>query len=563
MASTQTSLINHNFGGIRRKDSMFSEDKITCSDCQNVELYYTELNSAVGIRTSKGNASIGLDIPDGEKVVGLFETVQNGEKYIIIYTETGEVGTSGGKLYSYNTLTENLQEKVSGLTVTGKAQGTDFHATWADIFVFSNGEELKFIYTSYDHLSTPLAIAGVDDEDWEDALVVDLRDVENHGSDPIEDGNVKGLGLVNLYGRLWVFNGVNVWWSHEGAFGDFHTTSSDTSVTTNPGVWHASKEVTAIHEYLGSLAVFHKDSSQLITENGTTGFKATDESPGGCASYDSLVFHGTDLFFYDDTKKGVFSFQQVINGDKTLSDNIAYDIQDELLSIRKDYLHKIRALSVVTSDRNEVWFLLPIESTYTVKVEGVDVTKPASIIMIYDYVRGEWVKRKCQKINCISVLDSVLYSGGDNVYVEYSTNSFNGDYIQNYYQCTIMNLGTDNTLKITKFPPRLTIDAASNNHFFVKYIKNYQITKKPKVKELQSKSFGNVMVYNSGDKYSGTKDGVVYDFGKIFKPGSISGIIKIPSASFKAIEITFYTMEKGQEFVIKALEFSRIKVKQV
>ena len=547
MASTQTSLINHNFGGIRRKDSMFSEDKITCSDCQNVELYYTELNSAVGIRTSKGNASIGVTIPEGEEVIGLFDTIQNGDRYTIIYTESGDVGTTGGKLYTFNALSDTLQLLLSGLTVTGKAQGTDFHVTWADIFVFSNGEELKFIYTHVNHTASPMVIAGYNDSSLgNDKLTLNLTDVENN--------TVKGLGLVNLYGRLWVFNGVNVWWSKEGAMGDFHTTSSDTTVTTNPGVWHASKEITAIHEYLGSLAVFHKDSSQLITEDGTTGFKATDESPGGCASYDSLVFHGTDLFFYDDTKKGVFSFQQVINGDKTLGDNIAYDIQNELLSINKDKLHKIRALSVVTSDRNEVWFLLPIESTYTVKVDNEDVTKPASIVMIYDYIRGEWIKRKCQHINCIATLDSALYSGGYGIYLEYTTDNFNGDYIQNFYQCTIMNLGTDNTLKITKFPPRLTIDASFKNHFFVKYIKNYQITKKPKIKELQSKSFGNVMVYNSGDKYNDNK---------IFKPGSISGILKMPSATFKALEVTFYTTDKDQEFTIKALEFSRIKVKQV
>ena len=173
--------------------------------------------------------------------------------------------------------------------------------------------------------------------------------------------------------------------------------------------------------------------------------------------------------------------------------------------------------------------------------------------MIYDYIRGEWVKRKCQHINAIAVVDSVLYSGGEQIYQEYQTNDFNGDYIPDYYQCTVMNLGTDNTLKITKFPPRLTIDASYRNHFFVRYIRNYNITKKPKIKELYSKTFGNVLKYDR-DKY---------DTGKTYQPGSISGIIKMPSATFKALQMTFYTNDSDQEFTIKALEFSKIKVKQV
>ena len=59
----------------------------------------------------------------------------------------------------------------------------------------------------------------------------------------------------------------------------------------------------------------------------------------------------------------------------------------------------IKALSVVTADRNEVWFLLPHDSDY-------------SIIMIYDYLKGCWVKRKSQKINAINIINGKLYSAG-------------------------------------------------------------------------------------------------------------------------------------------------------
>ena len=531
MASTTTSLINHSFGGIRRKDSMFSDEKITCSDCQNVELFYTDLNSAIGLRTAKGNVSVGATIPDGEEVVGLFETVQNNVLHYIVYTES----ISAGKLYELNISTKELTALTlpnnnAPLTVTGKCQAENFTQGWLDVMVFSNGVEIIFIYTDTQNNSS-LYIAGANDGSAANKLSVTLQDTDGR--------TVKGLGLVNFDKRLWVFNGTTIWYSHQENIANFHNEQSDLTKNTRAGYIERPKTITAIHEYLGSIAVFHKDSSALITQDSTTLFKVGDDSPGGCASYNSLVFHGTDLFFYDNNKKGVFAFQQVVNGDKTLSDNIAYDIQEELMKIDKTKLHLIRTLSVVTSDRNEVWFLLPISSTYD--VDGV--TKNASIVMIYDYIRGEWVKRKCQHINAIAVIDNMLFSAGDEIYQEYITSNFNGNYIDNYYQCTIMNMGTDNTLKITKFPPRLTIDASFVNHFFVKYVKNYNITKKPKIKELFSKSFGNVLTYDSNQRW---------DSGRTYKPGTISGIIKMPSATFKALEITFYTTAPDQEFVIKS-----------
>ena len=107
------------------------------------------------------------------------------------------------------------------------------------------------------------------------------------------------------------------------------------------------------------------------------------DSPGGCAGYNALVFHGTELYFYDNTKKGVFCFRQIINGDKTLGENIALDIQEELFSISSAKLQDIKTLSVVTADRNEVWMLLPDEDANY------------STIAIYDYIRI-WIRKSAK-----------------------------------------------------------------------------------------------------------------------------------------------------------------------
>lgn len=470
--------------------------------------------------TKKSGTDIIKLIPKDEKVIGIFESVQAGKAYMFVYTES----QIQGKLYVMDFATRSLDVIVDNLSVTGNACATDFTQGWLDMFVFSNGEEIKYIYS-----------------DNESNLYLQVEDEQNICLSDQDGRTVKGLGLVVFDSRLWVFNEKVLWYSQQGECRNF--TYNDSSVITSAGYIEFVKDITAIYPYLGTLAVFHKDSSVLVTLDSTTGFKQSDESPGGCAGYNALVFHGTDLFFYDDTKKGVFSFQQVINGDKTLGNNIAFDIQTELMQIENQHCSKIKALSVVTSDRNEVWFLVPISDDDNY-----------SIILIYDYIRGEWIKRKCQAVNTIGIFDGSLYSAGKQIYQEYNGEDFDGEFIQSFYKCTVFNYDSDNTLKITKFPPRATVEANVKCHFFVKYVKNYNSFKKPKVKEIKTKTNTQILYYDKGYHY---------DSGYIYPPKSLNAVVKLPSATFKAIEIMFYTEDSAQSFALKALEFSKLKVKQI
>lgn len=527
--STVTKLINNRFGGIRRKNSSFSEELITCSDCQNVELFFTKLNSGVGLRTASGNQNVTkyLDneeevslIPSDENVIGLFETIQDGLTYMFAYTES----ETEGKLYNIDIANMTATALVDGLELTGSACGVDFAQGYLDMFIFSNGKDIVYIYSD----TTTHARLQV-----EIAEHIHLVDSEGRG--------VSGLGLVVYDSRLWIFNGRVLWYSEQAECRNF--TPSGQSLITDAGHIEFVKDITAIAPYLGSLAVFHKDSSCLITPDETTIFAQGDESPGGCANYNSLVFHGTDLYFYDDTKKGVFSFKQIINGDKTLSDNIAVDLQEELSFIQAINVSRIKTLSVVTEDRNEVWFLVPISNE-----------EEYSYVLIYDYIRQEWIKRKCQHINAIAMVDNELYSAGKEIYKEYIGSSFDGEYISSYYTCSSFNMGEDNTMKITKFPPRITVDGNYVCDFWVKYIKNYQALKAPKTKRIKSKQIPNVARYNVGFKYNS---------GCIYRPNTLNAIVKMPSATFKTLEISFYTTEVTNKFAIKAIEFSKLKVKQI
>ena len=510
----KTKLISNNFSGINRTASIFSGSIITAEDVQNVELFATETNSGVGIRTVNGNVSICDLLPENETVINIFESIQKTKTYFFVHTESD----SCGKIYLFFPETKELVLKVDNLKVTGKSSAVDVAQGWSDLWVFSNSEDIILI-----------ELERCNDEG-------NLDEVESLTLTDTEGRAVKGLGLVIFAGRLWIFNNQTLWYSVQEDIRDFST--SDAEFVTSAGYIEFVKQITAIYPYLGALAVFHKSSSCLVAyDDENHSFYKSFDSPGGCVGPDALVFHGTELYFYDDTKKGVFSFKQVINGDKTLGENIALNIQDELFAISAFEKEKTKAISVVTADRNEVWFLLPYDD------------KNYSVIMIYDYLRRCWIKRKSQKISCMRIINNKLYSAGSKIYEEYKSSTFDGEYIPAYYKCAPLNLGEQNSLKILSYPPKITMQKSYSNDFYIEYTKDYDALT-TKVKRVVSKTLENVLYFDIGN----------WDE-KYFPHEKINVIKKLPAAYFKTLQMVFYTQDEGQNFCINNIEFGKIKIK--
>ena len=110
-----------------------------------------------------------------------------------------------------------------------------------------------------------------------------------------------------------------------------------------------------------------------------------------------------------------------------------------------------------------------------------------------------------------------------------------------------------NTLKIFKFPPRVTFNLPYTNRFYVKYVKNFNIFKTPKTKYIQAK-YKNYAYW----------DGTYYWDTNAYRFSGKTGVIgKLPSANFKVLEMTIYTTNEDENFAIKNIEFSKIKIKQV
>ena len=94
----RTSLVCNNFSGINRSSSVFDSSIITATDMQNVELFATETNSGVGIRTAKGNIAVSDLLPENEVIVNIFESVQKSKTHFFVHAES----KTEGKIYLFS-----------------------------------------------------------------------------------------------------------------------------------------------------------------------------------------------------------------------------------------------------------------------------------------------------------------------------------------------------------------------------------------------------------------------------------------------------------------------------
>lgn len=504
------SFITNRFGGIREKSAYFSPKIITAKNIVNVELFKTGDNNGIGIRTSKGHTSI-VALPDGERVVSIFYSVQNTNKHTIIHTVSAEQG----KLYEFSSNTLTLI--TDGLSVTRTSAGRDFMQGYTDCFIFTNGTD-KMQMITFGAQTTVTEIDAVDDE----------------------NRNIRPKGLAVMGGRLFAFQDNRLHWCKQQDVTVWN--GGDYEVLTSAGYIETTKNITAIIEYLSSIAVFSKDSSWLFSGE-YPDFKLTDESPGGCAGLKSLVFHGTDLYFYDNTKKSIFSFQQVVLGQKTLNNKICSEIQSIINSIGNSNLDEIVAKSVIINDRNELWFLLQNTELTTAIHNGEEVTIETSTILIYDTNTDEWVKRVCPKIYDFINLENALISGNKKLYYEYNGEDFDGYYIPASYICSDFTNGSVSAVKICSLLPVVTLQNDRENEFWVRYIKDYgnkEINKKVQA------TIGNVGIFDDENS--------LFDEA-LFAGDDMYVNARLPKISpFKCLSVEFFTKTVTEEFSISRFE---------
>lgn len=458
---------------------------------------------------------------------------------IIGYVSENNIGTVsvGTDVYSdtnleikYKTIENVYEVKLNGEVAYVSEQGKQDDFVASGVFIYSDTKLTKIIteskgneyaYTGKTEIGYKFVYTGYADKEISQ---LNFKDAENREIKPnficINDNRI----CASISNRLHTCMQQNI----------FEWATGDVEKPTSAYYIEFSKEITAIYPYLNSLAVFFKDSS-LLVKGSYPELQTTEEAPAGCSSYKSLIFHGTDLYFYDGLRKGIYSFEQVVLGSKTLGKDIAIEVNSLLDLIDDSRIEDFKTLSYVADDRNELWFLLPTQD------------ENYSTILIFDTLRNEWTKRKSKKIYSFAICNDLLLSGGSKIYQEYVTNTFDGEFIQNFYNCSPFNLGSNTSMKILYLRPRMSVGFPYMNEFYVKYQKNFNSFKKPKVKKVKSK-FKNYLIWGSG------KWGVNYWAG-----GTTNSILKLPNVSaFKTLDITFYTTSEKENFAIRNLEMNQI-----
>lgn len=516
MSIAVESQIYENFKGIREYNGVNAAGQISALICNNVELVQSEIGSGTSIRSMDGNA-ITHTLPQGYSIIEVFETEQEGLSYQIIYAENETKGT-----LFYIGIDNTLKVLLDNLTVTGVCNGLTMSSSAFDVFVFTNGQEVRTICftidTAYrdmiqDH--NPIAITG-------GGYIATITPIDYLGR------SLHWLSMTDWNGFLVVASEYGVHSSHQN---DIYTWNDDPQDVADSWYIDFSKKITAVSSFTGGLYIFTQDDCSLLTNtpNDTANSVLRTSAGVGCFSYTSLVKHDTFLFFYDNRQRNVYYLNATdTTGQTRPSGPVAKEIQSYFTNIKR-----FKMYSCIYNTRNEIWCLID------------------NNILIFDYAQQEWVTRQEQSINTICLVNNTIQTGDvyGNIRIEGVNEDYSGMYYPSVYKTTYINIGSNTNVKKQKTPLLFTLNSNYTNDFYVQLICNGK-EKNPK----------HIVIKNN--KAS------VYDEGKyditVFAPEGTYNktVVEVSTPqTWYTLGVKIFTSELGQGFYINSMELKNIKAK--
>lgn len=524
MAYALEPLTFEKFRGIREFNGINYGGQISAIKCQNVELVQTEIGDKTGIKSMDGNA-VAYALPVGYEIISLFKTIQEGVTYKLIYAENDTKGT----LFFIN-LADKAEVIVDELTKTGHCNGITMASTAFDVFVLTNGEEVKTVCFTSDTAYQDV-IKDHNPKTFSQGFVADIVAKDNEGRD------IKWLAMCEWNGFLVVASAYGVHSSHQNDIYLWNETAQDIA-----DAWHIdfSKKVTAVFAFIGGLYIFTSDDCSLLntTPNDTNNSILKTSAGIGCYSYQSIIKHDLYLFFYDDNQKNIYYLQATdTTGQIRPSAPVAKEIQSYFSRI-----DKFKMFSCIYDNKNEVWCIINDN------------------ILIYNYTQGEWLTRQEQNIESLVLVDNAIYSGGANgvIYIENVNEDYSGAYFPSVYQTTFINAGSSTNLKKQKTPLLLTINANFTNDFYIQLTVNNK-TKNPKKVKLAKNQTGIFANEDGSSTDPRTKFGTAK-----FSPENTyeKTVIEVSTPqTWYTMGIKIYTEELGQGFFITSMELKNMKAK--
>ena len=333
------------------------------------------------------NPSLGLITMNGNekimtlpsKVTGLFDYIRGNLHYAL-------ATSSNGNLYELN---------LAGGTYTQKYSGLASNPCFAN---FNNGVIIT------DGVNTPIFYDHIS------------------GVTSLGSSAPKGLAVAVYKNRLFIANGAVLYFSALGNQYDW-TSANDAGYLGNLN--DSSANITALYGYEDYLVIHTENSVTLLCGSSPADFALRKISDKGSLSPRGVTtFNNSHLYFNNGVYPLEFGpLQQIMLGDE-----LSIKIHPEFLKLDNSRLNEITAFEY--RSKRQLWFYLPYAET-----QGLTTA------WIYDLINKAWFKRVGIPVNCASVINGNIYTGGldGSVYLEDSGNTFSGSPINSYWYTPFMN----------------------------------------------------------------------------------------------------------------------------
>jgi hypothetical protein len=283
--------------------------------------------------------------------------------------------------------------------------------------------------------------------------------------------------VIGAYGRFWVHDGTNIYWTTDIADTAFPAFSGGTSGFLNIAsvLPNNVDAIVALASYNGFLIVFCERNIVIYSgaENPLGDFRLHDVIAGvGCVARDSLQSTGNDLIFLSDT--GIRSLGRVIQEKSLPMRDLTVNVRDDLLAdliqerfntLTNEGYSDLRNVKSVYSELN-AFYLISFPSTNTVYC--LDMRQPletgaARVTTWRGYQATAFVRRR----------DRELLIGKTNGIGRYFGYTDDGEKYRLKYFSHYLDMGAPTTNKILK-QINATVIGGSNQSFVIKTNFDYQ-----------------------------------------------------------------------------------------
>ena len=277
--------------------------------------------------------------------------------------------------------------------------------------------------------------------------------------------------VVAAYGRFWVHDGSNVYWSTDIADVGFPAFNGGTSGFLNISAVLPNNvdTIVALASHNGFLIIFCERNIVIYkgAENPLGDFSLSDVIAGvGCVARDSVQGTGADLIFLSDT--GVRSLGRLLQEKSLPMRDLTKNVRDDLLKDVNQERINIGNLSKVKSIYSEVnaFYLLSFPSTSTVyclDMRQMLEDGSSRVTVWYAYQATSFLRRR----------DRELMIGKTNGIGRYYGYSDNGVKYRLRYFSHYLDMGAPTTNKMLK-QISATVIGGSNQSFVIKTNFDYQ-----------------------------------------------------------------------------------------